>query len=237
MRKLRLIDVLAFLWQFTRLEDPDNAAFGRELLGAVIGDLHEKSGIGPETLWDVARRLGEQQRAGLPFSLQPFAPGYFGCTDSSHLFERFGRLDDGGFTTERVAHMIRHFPAFKGVWDGCRIGASAASKPARPRRRRGASRTPRPLTDRQRDALELLARHAGNVEAAAQEWGISRQALSKLKNAALRKVVAAGQKELAKLASKPATHPSRWPQRLPQDQRGQEMLADPDALASGIFEE
>jgi hypothetical protein len=36
MRKLRLIDVLAFLWQLTQLEDPENAAFGRELLGAVL---------------------------------------------------------------------------------------------------------------------------------------------------------------------------------------------------------
>ena len=37
MRKLRLIDVLAFLWQLTRLDDPENAEFGRELLAAVIG--------------------------------------------------------------------------------------------------------------------------------------------------------------------------------------------------------
>jgi len=78
MRKLRLIDVLAFLWQLTQLEDPENAAFGRELLGAVLGDIHEKVGVRPETLWDVAQRLGQQRRAGLRFNFRPFAPGYYG---------------------------------------------------------------------------------------------------------------------------------------------------------------
>jgi hypothetical protein len=44
MRKLRLIDVLAFLWELPQPEDPENAAFGRELLGAVISEIHEKTG-------------------------------------------------------------------------------------------------------------------------------------------------------------------------------------------------
>ncbi len=140
MRKHRLIDVLAFLWQLTRLENPANAEFGRQLLGAVIGDIHDKSGVRPETLWEVARQLGQQQRAGLRFSLRPFAPGYYGSVDHTLLFETFGRLDDGGFTAELVAHILQRFPAFKQVWGNGMVGAPLASHRARPKRRRVASR-------------------------------------------------------------------------------------------------
>jgi hypothetical protein len=226
MRKSRLVDLLAFLWQLTRLDDPQNAAFGRELLGAVLGDIHEKIGVRPETLWDVARRLGEQQCAGLRFSLKPFAPGHYGASDLTPLFEKFGRLDDCGFTAELVAHIIEQFPAFKPVWDSDAAQASAASTRAKPKLRRASSRKPRRLTNRQRDALELLARHEGDVKAAAKEWRISRQAMTKLKNAALEKVIAAGHKDLADLAAQAASHKSKRPQRLPRDRRGQEVLAD-----------
>jgi hypothetical protein len=232
MRKLRLIDVLAFLWQLTQLEDPENAAFGRELLGPVLGDIHERIGIRPETLWDVARRLGEQQSAGLRFSLRPFAPGYYCAQDCTPLFENFGRLDDSGFTAELVAHITRQFPAFRRVWDRRAAPAPRAGQRAKRQRRRSSSRKPRPLTDRQRDALVLLARHDGNVQAAAEEWGISRQAMFKLKDKALEKALAVGQKNLAVLASKAAGHPSKRPQRLPRDRRGQELLADPDVPES-----
>ena len=228
MRKLRLIDVLAFLWQLTQLEDPENTAFGRELLGAVLGDIHEKTGVQPETLRDVARRLGEQRRDGLRFNLRPFASGYYGAIDCTPLFERFGRLDDGGFTAELINHIIEQFPAFKRVWSSGAIQVRVASERPRRKRRRSSSRKPRPLTDRQRDALVLLARHDGDVRAAAEEWGISRQAMSRLKDKALEKALAVGQKELAVLASKPARHRSKRPQRLPRDRRGQELLADPD---------
>ena len=232
MRKLRLIDVLAFLWQLTQLEDPENAAFGRELLGAVLGDIHEKTGVRPETLWAVAQRLGEQRRAGLRFSLRPFAPGYYGSIDCTLHFERFGRLDDGGFTAELIAHIIERFPAFKRVWGSGAVQVRVASERPRRKRRRSSSRKPRPLTDRQRDALVLLARHDGDVRAAAEERGISRQAMSKLKDKALEKALAVGQKNLAVLASKAAGHPSKRPQRLPRDRRGQELLADPDVPES-----
>src|SRR5205807_1446457 len=150
----------------------------RELLGAVIADIHEKTGVRPETLWDVAQRLGEQQGAGLRFSLQPLAPGYYGAADCTLLFATLGRLDDVGFTAGVVAHIVQQFPAFQQVWHSGAEQASIASKPAKPKRRRTPSRRLRPLTDRQRDALELLARHEGDVAAAAAEWGISRQALS-----------------------------------------------------------
>jgi hypothetical protein len=232
MRKLRLIDVLAFLWQLRRLKDPDNAEFGRELLGAVLGEIHEKIGVRPETLWQVAQRLGFQQSAGLPYCLQPLAPGYYGAADCTPLFERFGRLDDSGFTAELVAHVSEQFPAFKRVWDSRAAHTPRAGKGAKRQPRRASPRKPRPFTDRQRDALELLARYDGNVQAAAEEWGISRQALSKLKHIALEKALAAGQKDLAVTASKLSGHRSKRPQRLPRDRRGQEILADPDAPGS-----
>jgi hypothetical protein len=229
MRKLRLIDVLAFLWQLTQLEDPENAAFGRELPGAVLGDIHEKTGVRPETLWAVAQRLGEQRRAGLRFSLRPFAPGYYGSINCTPLFERFGRLDDGGFTGELIKHIIEQFPAFKRIWGGEASRSPLASDRARRKRRRASSRKPRPLTDHERDALDLLAEHDGDVEAAAAEWDISRQAMSKLRNRACEKLRAAGQQEYAELVVKPAEPEARRPQRLPQDRRGQEVLADPHA--------
>jgi DNA-binding CsgD family transcriptional regulator len=229
MRKPRLIDLLAFLWQLTRLDDPENAEFGRELLGAVIGDIHEKIGIRPETLWDVARRLGEQQRAGLRFSFRPFAPGYYGSIDCTPLFEKFGHLDDGGFTAELIAHIIEQFPAFKHVWGSGAGQALLAGKGAKRKRRRASSRKPRPLTDRQRDALDLLARHGNDVEAAAEEWGISRQAMSKLRNRAREKLRAAGQMNHAEMVATPTGPKAKRPQRLPQDRRGQETLADPHA--------
>jgi hypothetical protein len=127
MRKTRLIDVLAFLWEFTRLEDPDNAKFGRELLAAVIGDIHERIGVRPETLWDVAKRLGGQRAAGLRFNLMPLAPGYYGCDDLTQLFDKFGGLDDNGFTADLLAHIIQQFPAFKRVWDQ-RCGSGPSGK-------------------------------------------------------------------------------------------------------------
>jgi hypothetical protein len=229
MRKLRLIDVLAFLWQLTQLEDPEDAAFGRELLGAVLGDIHEKTGVRPETLWDVAQRLGQQRRAGLRFNLRPFAPGYYGAIDCTPLFERFGRLDDGGFTAELINHIIEQFPAFKPVWVSGAVQVRVASEWARRKHRRASSRKPRPLTDRQRDALDLLAKHGDDVEAAAAEWDISRQAMSKLRNRARERLRAAGQQEYAELVANPAGPKARRPQRLPQDRRGQEVLADPHA--------
>ena len=228
MRKLRLIDVLAFLWQLTQLEDPENAAFGRELLGAVIGDIHEKIGARPETLWAVAQRLGQQRRAGLPFSLRPFAPGYYGSNDCTPLFERFGRLDDGGFTAELIKHIIEQFPAFKLAWGSGATQSPLARNRARGKRRRASSLQPRPLTDRQREALALLARHGDDVEAAAAEWNISRQAMSKLRHRACERLRAAGQ-QYAELVAKPAGPKAGRPQRLPQDRRGQEVLADPHA--------
>jgi hypothetical protein len=229
MRKLRLIDVLAFLWQLTRLEDPENAAFGRELLGTVFGDIHEKIGVRPETLWAVAQRLGQQRRAGLRFNLRPFAPGYYGSIVCTPLFERFGRLDDGGFTAELINHIIEQFPVFKQVWGSGAVQVRVASERARRKHRRASSRKPRPLTDRQRDALDLLANHCGDVEAAAAEWDISRQAISKLRNRACERLRAAGQQEYAELVAKPAGPKARRPQRLPKDRRGQDVLADPQA--------
>ena len=228
MRKLRLIDVLAFLWQLTRLEDPGNAEFGRELLAAVIGDIHEKIGVRPETLWDVAKRLGEQRAGELRFNLMPFAPGYYGCADLTQLFDRFGGLDENGFTAELLAHIMQQFPAFKRVWGPGAVQTPATKQRARTKRRGGLPRKTRPLTNRQRDALELLGRHDGKVEAAAREWRISRQAMSKLRDAALRKAFAAGHTDLAALAKKSAARKSK-PQRLPRDQRGQEVIADPNA--------
>ena len=180
----------------------------------------------------MAQRLGFQQSAELPYCLQPLAPGYYGAADCTPLFERFGRLDDSGFTAELVAHVSEQFPAFNRVWDSRAAHTPGAGKGAKRQRRRASVRKPRPLTDRQRDALELLARHDGNVQIAAEEWGISRQAMSKLKHSALEKALAAGQKDLAVAASKPSGHRSKRPQRLPRDPRGQEILANPDAAGS-----
>jgi hypothetical protein len=53
--------------------------------------------------------------------------------------------------------------------------------------------------------------------------------MSQLRNAALKKVFAAGQTDLAELATKSAARKSKRPQCLPRDRRGQEVLADPNA--------
>jgi hypothetical protein len=103
-----------------------------------------------------------------------------------------------------------------------------ATPPVRKRRRRASASKLSRLTDRQRDALEQLGRHHGDVNAAADEWHISRQAMSKLRDRAVQKTISAGEKGLAKLAEKPAAHKTGKPRRLPEDRRGQVNIADPE---------
>ena len=128
-----------------------------------------------------------------------------------------------------INHIIEQFPAFKRVWGSGAVQVRVSSERPRRKRRRASFRKPRPLTDRQRDGLDLLAKHGGDLEAAAAEWGISRQAMSKLRNRARERLQAAGQMDYAELVAKPAGPKARRPQRLPHDRRGQEILADPDA--------
>jgi hypothetical protein len=80
------------------------------------------------------------------------------------------------------------------------------------RRRRGQ----RPLTDRQRDIMEVVARHDGDRGAAAKELGITRQAVAK--------AVAAGEKKLTSagaLAERPARGRRLKNRPLRTDRRGQ----------------
>jgi hypothetical protein len=72
-----------------------------------------------------------------------------------------------------------------------------------------------PLTDKQRDAVERVGRHHGNIAAAAREKGVTRQAMGKHYKA--------GMKKLASM--KPKTPKTR---ALPADHRGQAEVADPN---------
>jgi predicted DNA-binding protein (UPF0251 family) len=98
----------------------------------------------------------------------------------------------------------------KGSGDGSRTG---------PKARR--NRAPTPLTNEQREAYELVGRHNGNITKAAEEAGVSRQAMDKRYKKACKKIgEATGQKGKTKT------------QRLPEDARGQINVArrqsDPD---------
>ena len=82
----------------------------------------------------------------------------------------------------------------------------------RPRKPRRARRPAiRPLTSKQAEAVQLVGEHKGNVSEAAKVAGISRQAMKKRYEEAMKK--------LGKAAlPKPKT------QRLPRDRRGQEIV-------------
>jgi hypothetical protein len=80
------------------------------------------------------------------------------------------------------------------------------------RRRRGARKL-RPLTTKELEAVKIVSEHKGNYTEAAREIGVSRQAVKKRFDAAIKKVP-----ELSKKPQKPGT------QRLPRDRRGQEIV-------------
>jgi hypothetical protein len=98
---------------------------------------------------------------------------------------------------------------------GCDLDAvqAEADKPRDPvtKRRRGATRKPTPLTEKQTEALYLVEDHKGNISAAARAAGKSYQVMQRLYEKALRK--------LGRTATRTLT------QRLPTDRRGQVNLA------------
>jgi hypothetical protein len=153
--------------------------------------------------------------------------------------ERIGPDDDIDymFLLERVRQLTEeHLPDLRAMLETVRTKDTTAAQPLplakssqRKRRRRTSARKPVRMTDRQRDALEVLGRLQGDVNAAAEEMGISRQAMSKLRDKAIEKALAAGRSDLAKLAEKPAAKRTGKPTRLPRDRRGQEAIADPNA--------
>jgi predicted DNA-binding protein (UPF0251 family) len=104
------------------------------------------------------------------------------------------------------------------------------------RRRKSSDKNPRPLTDRENEAVEVLGHNEGNVSAAAKEMGITRQALSKAKNNALKKLYAMGGNVPDWLKKKPARMRIGKPNRLPQDRRGQVDIRDPKATDPKSFD-
>jgi hypothetical protein len=99
------------------------------------------------------------------------------------------------------------------------------------RRRSFSSRARRPqkLTHRQLLAYELIARHQGDVTAAAAEAGCTRQNLAKLVKAARAKLAAAGIEKPGEQSGRSGASTTRRSRRLPQDARGQDVVPDPDA--------
>ncbi len=85
---------------------------------------------------------------------------------------------------------------------------SSQAAPAKKRRRRQAARRVIPLTGKEAEAVHLVGEHKGNISAAADAVGISRQAMKKRYDKAMKK--------LGKAAlPKPKT------ESLPSDRRGQ----------------
>ena len=83
----------------------------------------------------------------------------------------------------------------------------------KPKRRRKAGPRIRPLTKKERDAVERVSEHKGNVTAAAKAAGKSRQAMSKLYRKAMKKL-------------EPYRAKAPKAQALPTDNRGQADLPD-----------
>jgi DNA-binding CsgD family transcriptional regulator len=86
-----------------------------------------------------------------------------------------------------------------------------------PRRRRRAHK-PRPLTGRQREILECVAKHSGDKQAAAEELGITRWGVTKSCNIGM-----------AKLGKLPGSHMKTKKQALPTDRRGNPSIEAPEA--------
>jgi hypothetical protein len=89
---------------------------------------------------------------------------------------------------------------------------------AKARKRRAKPRQARPLTERQAEVFAVLARHHGDVKAAARELGITRQAVAKVRRIAYAKIGTVAPKLAA-----PKVH------ALPHDRRGQAIVAAPEA--------
>jgi hypothetical protein len=92
--------------------------------------------------------------------------------------------------------------------------AAAAGPQAAAKRRRRANRKPPPLTEKQIEAMHLVAEHKGNYTAAGAAAGKSRQAMEKLYRKATKKLGTNPMKAFVKAHS------------LPTDHRGQICLAE-----------
>jgi hypothetical protein len=92
----------------------------------------------------------------------------------------------------------------------------------RKKRRRSAERKGVRLTDKQSEAIEVVARHDGNFTKAAKELGISRQGLQNRYDSAVKKC----KKENIDIPK--ARSPKPKLQSLPHDRRGQVDVPDPN---------
>lgn len=110
-------------------------------------------------------------------------------------------------------------PQFSITNDLCNRSARAIHRlleeSSAPKRRRGSTRKPTPLSPEQIEAVELVAEHKGNFTAAAKAAGKSRQAVGKLYRKATKKL---GKLRVSKIKGK----------GLPHDQRGQVAVAAPE---------
>jgi len=95
------------------------------------------------------------------------------------------------------------------------VAAVAARKARNRRRRSSAEEKIRPLTEKQVEAVHIVGECRGNLAEAARRIGIDRKSLKERYDAALKKLGKAGM-------PKPST------ERLPQDRRGQTMVAGED---------
>jgi hypothetical protein len=98
-------------------------------------------------------------------------------------------------------------------------GEETAAKSKRKKKRRCPLR---PLTDRQAEVMEVVARHEGNIPAAAAELGVSRQYTSDTYRTGCRK-----------LGMQPKRRSAHKEQPFPRDRRGQDRVAEGDDRRRG----
>jgi hypothetical protein len=149
-----------------------------------------------------SRPFDERQELGCFFK-DPPRPD---LEDLRWVFAKFAECDANGITATILGRFAKKHHA---------LGARARQGIRQTRKRRKpASLKPRPLTDKQREAVGRVGRHNGNRLAAAAELGMSRQLLDKHYKAGMKKLERYEANRNRKLKR----------QALPTDPRGQSMV-------------
>jgi hypothetical protein len=128
-----------------------------------------------------------------------------------------GNSDDVQPDNVRIAYRVLADRIANGNLPGSDAGDHGSKdngKQSRRRRRKGNRKT-RPLTAKESEAVHIVGEHKGNITKAAEEIGVSRQALTKRFKAAHKKL---GTKAMPKPKTKP----------MPTDRRGQETTSEAD---------
>jgi hypothetical protein len=193
--------------------DDERIVLSSEQLAAAFGALHEV--YCPNVPRVVERPPEEEQQ--IYFSDEPDLPPDATVANEATLVA-LRRSLAWVATLNRVRRLGEHavpwfrlqLPRFEKILN------ANARPPKRSRRRRTGEMKITPLTEKQVEAVQLIGEHKGNIAAAARSAGKSPAAMKKLYDKANRKL---GKKAIEKIKT----------QRLPKDQRGQAMVADPHA--------